>query len=245
MQKHGHHLFLVWLIFTGIVFFLLLLAWHQGVLSLLFSTDRSKISIVISLLYGCVTIHCARRVFHISSQINDSRIVELMIVKEKDLKLATSENKVKINNEKFLPDCLVTDYIHDLISKTNAENDNPEIRNTSYDHIEYYESKLKSPHDIGWFTADVMIKMGLLGTIVGFILMLDSVSNITDFDVTTMQKILAYMSSGMGTALYTTLAGLVCSVLAATQYQMLDRSADDLIASIRHLTRVYVLPRLS
>ncbi len=90
-----------------------------------------------------------------------------------------------------------------------------------------------------------MIKMGLLGTIVGFILMLASVSNITDFDVTTMQKILSYMSSGMGTALYTTLAGLVCSMLAATQYQMLDRSSDDLIDSIRHLTRVYVLPRLS
>jgi len=140
---------------------------------------------------------------------------------------------------------MVTDYIHDLISKANAERENPEVRNTGSDHIEYYESKLKSPHEIGWFTADIMIKMGLLGTIVGFILMLGSVSNITDFDVTTMQKILSYMSSGMGTALYTTLTGLVCSMLAATQYQMLDRSSDDLIDSIRHLTRVYVLPRLS
>jgi len=185
------------------------------------------------------------RVFHISSQINDSKIVELMIVKERDLKLITSGNKVKLNNEKYLPDCLVTDYIHDLISKTNAGKDNPEIRSTGSDHIEYYESKLKSPHDIGWFTADIMIKMGLLGTIVGFILMLDSVANITDFDVTTMQKILSYMSSGMGTALYTTLTGLVCSMLAATQYLMLDRSADELIDSIRHLTHVYVFPRLN
>jgi len=156
-----------------------------------------------------------------------------------------SENKVKIDNETFLPECLVTEYIHDLISKTNAESENPDVRNIGSDHIEYYESKLKSPHEIGWFTADIMIKMGLLGTIVGFILMLGSVSNLRDFDVTTMQKILSYMSSGMGTALYTTLTGLVCSMLAATQYQMLDRSADDLIDSIRHLTRVYVLPRLS
>jgi flagellar motor component MotA len=245
MEKHEHHLFLVWLVFTGIVFFLLVLAWHQDIFYLLFSTDRSKISVAISLLYCCVTIHCAMRVFHISSQINDSRIVELMIVRERSLKLVISENKVKINNEEFLPDCLVTDYIHDLVNKTNAEKDNPEIRSAGSDHIEYYESKLKSPHDIGWFTADIMIKMGLLGTIVGFILMLDSVSNITDFDVTTMQKVLSYMSSGMGTALYTTLAGLVCSMLAATQYLMLDRSADDLIDSIRHLTRVYVLPRLN
>ena len=168
-----------------------------------------------------------------------------MILKEKNLNLVVFENKVKIDNDTFLPDCLVTEYIHDLISKTNAERENPEVRNTGSDHIEYYESKLKSPHEIGWFAADIMIKMGLLGTIVGFILMLGSVSNLRDFDVTTMQKVLSYMSSGMGTALYTTLAGLVCSMLAATQYLMLDRSSDDLIDSIRHLTRVYVLPRLS
>ncbi len=185
------------------------------------------------------------RVFNISSQINASRKVESMILKEKNLNLVVFENKVKIDNDTFLPDCLVTEYIHDLISKTNAERENPEVRNTGSDHIEYYESKLKSPHEIGWFAADIMIKMGLLGTIVGFILMLGSVSNLRDFDVTTMQKVLSFMSSGMGTALYTTLAGLVCSMLAATQYQMLDRSSDDLIASIRQLTRVYVLPRLS
>ena len=245
MQKHEHHLFLVWLIFTGAVIFLLMLAWQEDVLYLLFTTDRSRISVAISLLYFCVTIHCAMRVFHISLQINNSRKVESMIIKAKNLKLVISDDQVKIDNEIYLPDCLVTDYIHDLISKTNTERDNPEVRNTGSDHIEYYESKLKSPHEIGWFTADIMIKMGLLGTIVGFILMLGSVSNITDFDVTTMQKILSYMSSGMGTALYTTLTGLVCSMLAATQYQMLDRSSDDLIDSIRHLTRVYVLPRLS
>lgn len=245
MQKHEHHLFLVWLIFTGVVVFLLILAWQKDVLYLLFTTDRSRISVAITFLYFCVSVHCAMRVFHISSQINDAREVENMIVKKKDLKLDISDDKVKIEIDKFLPDCIVTDYIHDLINKTNTERDNPEVRNTGSDHIEYYVSKLKSPHEIGWFSADIMIKMGLLGTIVGFILMLGSVSNITDFDITTMQKILTYMSSGMGTALYTTLAGLVCSMLAATQYQMLDRSADDLIDSIRHLTRVYVLPRLN
>ncbi len=245
MQKHEHHLFLVWLIFTGVVFFLLILAWQEDVLYILFSTDRSRISVAISLLYFCVIIHCAMRAFNISSQINDSRNVKSMIINEKNLKLIVSGNKVNVNEEKYLPDCLVTEYIHDLISKTNAERENPEIRNTGSDHIEYYESKLKSPHEIGWFIADIMIKMGLLGTIVGFILMLGSVSNLKDFDVTTMQKILSYMSSGMGTALYTTLAGLICSMLAATQYQMLDRSADDLIDTIRHLTRVYVLPKLS
>ncbi len=153
MQKLEHHLFLVWLIFTGIVFFLLVLAWQQDVLYLLFTTDRSRISVAITFLYFLVTIHCAMRVFNISLQINAARQVESMIVKGNNLKLVIADNKVKIDNEKFLPDCLVTDYIHDLINRTNAERDNVEIRNTGSDHIEFYESKLKSPHEIGWFAA--------------------------------------------------------------------------------------------
>jgi len=154
------------------------------------------------------------------------------------------DDKVYINGESILPDCVVTDYIHDLLNKANSEKENNDANVTNAELIEVYESKLKGAQDIGWFVSDVMIKMGLLGTIIGFILMLGSVANITDFDVTTMQKILSHMSTGMGTALYTTLAGLVCSMLSAAQYHMLDRSVDELIETTKHLTQVYVLPRL-
>ena len=90
-----------------------------------------------------------------------------------------------------------------------------------------------------------MVKLGLLGTIIGFVLMLGTVSNITDFDLSTVQKILSHMSAGMGTALYTTYAGLVCSILAGVQYHMLDRGADDVIEVAKHLSSVYVVPNLN
>jgi len=67
---------------------------------------------------------------------------------------------------------------------------------------------------------------------------------VTDFDLSTVQKILRHMSIGMGTALYTTFAGLVCSILAGLQYHLLDRGADDLIEAARHLSNVYILPKL-
>ncbi len=75
--------------------------------------------------------------------------------------------------------------------------------------------------------------------------MLGSVANIADFDVSNMQKILQHMSNGMGTALYTTLAGLVCSILSAMQYHMIDRHVDELIELTRHLTQVHVIPKLN
>ena len=53
------------------------------------------------------------------------------------------------------------------------------------------------------------------------------------------------MSDGMGTALYTTLVGLVCSVLSAMQYHMIDRHADELIELTRHMTQVHVIPKIN
>ncbi len=246
LQEGMHHLLLTWLIFTGLFIFAITIAWHEGALIILYKSDKSYISYVISLLYIFIAIHCAYRFMYISTQINDSKAVETLVRGNIDLKLHKDDDKVHINGNIILPDCIVTSYIHDLLSKgaNNNKKGDSEIENDTK-LIEVYESRLKSPHEIGWFSADLMIKMGLLGTIIGFIYMLASVANITDFDVTTMQKILKHMSTGMGTALYTTLAGLICSMLASTQYHLLDSSVDKLIQTTQHLAQVYILPKIN
>ena len=137
----------------------------------------------------------------------------------------------------------MTEYIRDLYFRNEHRTGADESGSPS-DLIDVYESRLKGPQEIGWFVSDMMLKMGLLGTIIGFIFMLGSVSNIADFDVSSMQKILRHMSNGMGTALYTTLVGLIGSVLSAMQYHMLDRHADELIELTRHLTQVHVIPKI-
>lgn len=244
LQEGEHHLLLVWLIFTGIFIFAISVAWNEGALLLLYQSDKSYISYVISLLYFFIAIHCALRVYYISRQINDSRRVEALVRNKSDMKLRMDGDHVHIDGHTTLPDCIVTSYIHDLLNKnTIGSNTNEEqIQESNTELIEVYESRLKGPHEIGWFSADIMIKLGLLGTIVGFIYMLGSVANITDFDVTSMQKILKHMSTGMGTALYTTLAGLTCSMLAASQYHLLDSHVDKLIHTTKHLAQVYILP---
>jgi len=246
LQEGMHHLLLAWLIFTGIFIFAVTLAWHENVLLLLYSSDKSYISYAITILYIFVAIHCALRVAYISRQINDSRVVEALVRDNANIQLHMVGDKVHINGNTVLPDCIVTSYIHDLLNKgTNHAKTDDHIVDSNTDLIEVYESKLKRPHEIGWFSADIMIKLGLLGTIIGFIFMLGSVANITDFDVTSMQKILKHMSIGMGTALYTTLAGLVGSMLAASQYHMLDTSVDKLMEATRHLAQVYILPKIN
>lgn len=63
---------------------------------------------------------------------------------------------------------------------------------------------------VGWFFSDAMMTLGMLGTVLGFIMMLEG-------DITVAKTALASMSRGMGVALYTTAAGVVCGLLLKIQ----------------------------
>ena len=97
---------------------------------------------------------------------------------------------------------------------------------------------LMNRHALGHFVSDALLKLGLLGTVVGFILMLLPVSEINAFEPALMKRLLAGMSEGMAVALYTTLAGLVTSTLLKLQYHILDASAADLATRLGVLVDV-------
>lgn len=239
-----HNLLLKWLILTGLIGFSAIVAWNEGVISSLYSVDKSHISMAITLIYLLVTLHCAQRIYTISTETNLSKRIEDIIKNEKKIILNINDDQVLINSKIKLPECLMTEYIKDLCFRNNnisVPNDN----GLTSDLNDVYNSRLKGPQEIGWFVSDMMLKLGLLGTIIGFIFMLGSVANIADFDVSNMQKILRHMSNGMGTALYTTLTGLVCSVLSAMQYHMIDRHADELIELTLHTTQIHIIPKIN
>lgn len=242
-EQPEHGLLLRWLILTGLIAFSFIVSWHEEIIGLLFRADQSRISWVIALIYCLATLHCAKRAYEISAEGNLCREVDTIIRRGPASAFEASDDGVRANGQTALPACYLSEYIRDLCRRNRHINHTDEANNTG-DLIEVYESRLKGPQEIGWFVADLMLKLGLLGTIIGFIFMLGSVANIADFDVSNMQKVLRHMSDGMATALYTTLAGLVCSSLAAMQYHMLDRHADELVTMMRHLTQAYVIPRL-
>ena len=87
---------------------------------------------------------------------------------------------------------------------------------------ENFEYSLTSKLNIGWLVADGLLKLGLIGTVIGFIIMLSAITEIDGFDFTMMKDMLQNMSKGMEVALYTTLSGLVSSVLLSMQYSYLE-----------------------
>lgn len=74
-----------------------------------------------------------------------------------------------------------------------------------------------------WFVADQMMSVGMLGTVVGFIIMLRGAFG-SGIPTTPqeIQQVLTYMSIGMGTALWTTAVGIAASILLKIQVMNLE-----------------------
>ncbi|MHC8441297.1 MAG: MotA/TolQ/ExbB proton channel family protein [Candidatus Eutrophobiaceae bacterium] len=244
-NKPEHFLLLSWLILTGLILACLAISWHYGIIQLLFTVDKSRISWCIALTYLLVTIHCLVRVLYISTQHNLAQTVFSLFQRELHVALESNSKGMLVLNKIPLPECVLTKYLQDCCASDIKRGNDEKIGGEQVESslVEVYESHLKSPQDIGWFVSDMMLKLGLLGTIIGFIFMLGSVANVADFDITAIQNILRHMSSGMGTALYTTLVGLICSVLASLQYQMLDKHCDEIVIMARHLLHAHIVPK--
>src|SRR5262249_61473746 len=77
--------------------------------------------------------------------------------------------RVIADNGSELPTGRVTDYIRNLVVK--AEKQGPDRRIDQTLLLRGLADKLRSPMQFGAFAGDALLKLGLLGTIVGFILM--------------------------------------------------------------------------
>ena len=90
----------------------------------------------------------------------------------------------------------------------------------------YLIEKIEHLMEVGWFTSDLCLSIGMMGTVIGFIMMLGGFANIDINDMATVQGLIKGLGVGMSTALYTTLTGLICSALLKIQYFNLSQAID-------------------
>ena len=82
------------------------------------------------------------------------------------------------------------------------------------------------------------------GTIIGFIIMLAPIASLDAADKVAMKSSMGLMSDGMAVAMYTTLAGLIGSILVRIQYYMLDSATQRVFSDAVVLTETHVTPAL-
>ena len=86
--------------------------------------------------------------------------------------------------------------------------------------------KIEHLIEVGWFTSDLCLTIGMIGTVVGFIMMLSGFATVDPNDISTVQGLIKTLGIGMSTSLYTTLMGLICSAGLKIQYFNLSQAID-------------------
>jgi hypothetical protein len=137
-----------------------------------------------------------------------------------------------------LPRGEVTTHIRNLIVKAGLQGDH-RLDQTLL--LRGLADALRGPNQLGSFAGDALIKLGLLGTIIGFIMMLAPIAGLDAADHASVKSSMGLMSDGMAVAMYTTLTGLIGSILVQTQYYMLDKATAKLFALATDLTEVFVV----
>jgi hypothetical protein len=92
-----------------------------------------------------------------------------------------------------------------------------------YNPISTDEMVRGSPYDIQWFYSEQLMTLGMIGTVIGFLIMLSTAFvNVDVTSVNDMKDVIGNMAMGMGTALWTTLFGLITATLSRLQLVFLE-----------------------
>jgi len=231
-------LLLKWLVLAGVAVVAFVAVWQFGLFAEMLRSDRSYISLAITLLFVGTSVHCAAGVVSVSKELNAARRVRRAI-RANPSNFRATESGVTVSGQPLMGGIL-TEHIRNIILKSRGD-DGGIDQNIL---MSSFSDALRSRLQVGWFIADSMFKLGLLGTLIGFILMLSPINAIKTFDPLTMKAAMSTMSSGMAVALYTTLAGLVGGLILRLQYYLLEMGTTELHGITTETTEVYVIPAL-
>ena len=220
-----------WMIFTGACAFAALLAWRYGLIRLMVVSDRTYISSIIAVLYIGASLHCLWRTIAISREGDAGRRTADRI----------AAGEVNFSGVDTLPPGLVADHIRDLALKARMQGTG-RLDQTLL--LRSLADRLRGSNGFGAFASDTLMKLGLLGTIIGFIIMLAPIAGLDAADRTLLKSSMGLMGDGMAVAMYTTLAGLVGSILLKAQYYMLDAATARVFSHAVRLTETRVVPAL-
>lgn len=219
-NRYPYVLFLQWLSVALATLFVFFVCWDLGLVRLLIDSDKSYISSLIMLIFMAMTIAAGVRAFRLSRELQyASRITSLLDNRQGGLEMR--DDGEPVIDSQVLPEGIMKSQLRKQMVRRRQQND----QNCSRLMLENMERSISGSHDFGWLVADLMIKLGLLGTVIGFIMMLGAVTTIDSADIATIQNMLLNMSDGMRIALFTTLTGLVGGSLLGLQYHFLDRAA--------------------
>jgi hypothetical protein len=230
-----------WLILLSLLIFGAVVVWHQGLFEALVRSDRSYLSLVILSLFALASVFASARAWGLSRE-RERVWTVIERVDGAPGRLAVGPGRIRFEGQPLSGQTLLEAHWLQLVQAHGQPPASGDLDQNTL--MEVMTKRVKGRHEYGWLVADLMFKLGLLGTVVGFVMMLGSLVSLDGVDLGTLQGLLLKMSGGMRVALYTTLAGLIGGMLLGLQVHMLDRAADLLLADIAEASEVLLKPAL-
>ena len=222
-----------WLILMSLTVFGVAVLWHLGLIRLMLETDRTHVSSLILVLFVLTTLHCLTQTWIVSKELTAVRSFQDELRGDRGFLRALPGDPSSAPQGS-----VIARHVANLVTKARAQKGR-RVDQTLL--LRALTDQLRSRERIGLFVSEALLRLALLGTAVGFILMLIPIAGLTAFDAESLRKALAGMSSGMAIALNVTVTGIATALLLKLQYFYLDKAIADLLTTITELTEVHVV----
>ncbi len=231
------------MIFASLNVLAFILLWFYGLADQALSSDPTHITLFIILIYIATSLHCLSRCLAISRETDKEKLLAASISSggQKSRHILEFSERSDSENGKVY-DGFVGDHIRNLVTSSKLSDQDRKFDQTLL--LRVLAERLSGSNGFGAFASDLVMKLGLFGTIVGFIMMLAPIAGFNADDQAAIKSSMPLMSEGMAVAMYTTLAGLVASILIKIQYHFVETATARLFTSAVALTEVHVVPIL-
>ena len=221
---------LKWALLMALIAVAGVVSYDYGLLDYLFGADKSKITVLIAVLYVGFSGHCLWILVELAREYRRAlQIKEVLTISAKLPELPLGGG-------------LIDRYVADVVRSREHPS---EVEGNAHLLMMSLGASLRRRTKIGTYGTDLLYKLGMLGTMVGFVLMLNSMGDLSNFDVDTLRGALQQMIAGMAVSLLTTIAGLIGGILLRLEYNIADALVTDISQTTVSLTEVSLLPLLA
>ena len=213
--------------------------WAFGLIQQVLATDRTHVSSIIAAIFVLTAFHCLYQTWITSRDLIAARRVRDEVERSDAVPVLLPDGRVMVDGRELDPGVIST-YIGNLLRKAS-------LGVGPFDQTILLRSladRLRAREKLGLFVSEGLLRLALLGTAIGFILMLIPLSGLTAFDAETLRGALTGMTSGMAIALNVTVAGIAAALVLKFEYYLLDTSIAELFEIITEATEVGVSPRM-
>lgn len=238
LRDQSHDGLFKWILLMSLICFSAMILWDYGFMGYMFENDPSRISALIIGVFAAFSLYCVYAIFDCSRELRSLEIISAEL--ERGAKVVRGAEQVEVGAVALPVDRPLGAFLHDAALKVRLADDNRlDVL------LQSFSAQMRKSARLGIFVSDVLYKMGMLGTVIGFIAMLVSMRDLGEFDVETMRLALQQMTGGMAIALLTTITGLVCGVLLRLQFNILETLSQRIVHRTVRISELFLSPQTS